>query len=239
MDIDVVVVLVRTEGALNLGSVARLCDNFGCALRLVDVQARVDDEGAVMMAYPSDGLLREAPCFPSLQDAVADAACVVGTSSKLVAARDAAPLDTRWLRTLRQELDGPLALVFGNERLGLTKSEAEQCHHLVRLCTPGPRESMNLSHAVAATLQVVALSTLEEAESPLPSNAGLRAGPQRREALLTTWLSALEGGGYFRSQTRQGFAPRLRGLLGRMQLDLEDTALLEGMLRVLGRREDG
>jgi tRNA C32,U32 (ribose-2'-O)-methylase TrmJ len=97
---------------------------------------------------------------------------------------------------------------------------------------------MNLSHAVAATLQVVALSCLEEkAPRTAPADSD-KAGPQRREALLATWLSALEGAGYFRSQTRQGFTPRLRALLERMALNLEDTALLEGMLRILGRRED-
>ena len=42
-----VVVLVRTEGPLNLGSVARLCGNYGCELRLVDVVAAADSREAL------------------------------------------------------------------------------------------------------------------------------------------------------------------------------------------------
>ena len=67
----IVIVLMRTEGPLNLGSVARLCGNFGAELRLVDVRADASCREAIMMAHPSEGLLERAPRFATLAEAAA------------------------------------------------------------------------------------------------------------------------------------------------------------------------
>ena len=234
-----VLVLVRTEGALNLGSVARLCDNFGCQLRLVSPLANPMGEEATMMAFPSESILRDAPQFDSLQEAVADIPSVLGTSSKIVEAVKSPPLTPQLARSWLYEANQRLAIVFGNERLGLTREEAILCHRVVRLFTTGKRESMNLSHAIAATLQVFALAIDESTRIEAPANAAMPTppadamGPVAREHLLQTWLDTLDAAHYFRNQTPSHFARRLRPLIDRMQLDERDYHLMEGMLRSL------
>ncbi len=250
----VTVVLVRTEGPLNLGSVARLCGNFGCGLRLVDVRADAAAREAVMMAHPSGRLLDEAPRFATLREALADIELAVGTSTKIVAARDRPPLDVNRARALLPAGAGGTAFVFGNERTGLLADEAALCHRVVRLDTPGPHPSLNLSHAVAAVLTVLALAAAEgalgrltpedrSAERSPPSVEGAArgdgaptAGTAARERLVGDWLAALEDAGYFKTATAATFAPRLRALVDDMALVEPDVELLRGMLRVLAER---
>lgn len=224
-----VVVLVRTEGPLNLGSVARLCGNYGCALRLVDVAADASCREAVMMAHPSEALLEGAARFATLAEALTDVELAVGTSSKIVEARDGPPLTVERARLLLPGPGAKVALVFGNERLGLKLDEAERCHRVLRLHTPGPEPSLNLSHAVAVTLQLFALAALDAAPDT-------RAPPGDREQLLAEWLQALDAAGYFRVQAPGDFEPRLREIVDKMDVSARDVELMRGMLRVLRRR---
>lgn len=225
---QLVVVLVRTEGPLNLGSVARLCGNFGCVLRLVDVQADAAGREAVMMAHPSEALLADAERYTTLEHALEDVELAVGTSSKIVEARDGPPLTVERARLLLPAPGARVALVFGNERLGLKLDEAEACDRTVRLLTTGDEPSLNLSHAVAVVLQIFALAALEHAPT--------RAPPGAREQLLQEWLAALESAGYFRAQQPDDFAPRLREIVDKMDVSARDVELMRGMLRVLQRR---
>ncbi|MCC7107816.1 MAG: hypothetical protein IT382_00885 [Deltaproteobacteria bacterium] len=224
-----VVVLVRTEGPLNLGSVARLCGNYGCALRLVDAVADASCREAVMMAHPSEAVLEGAARFDSLADALVDVELAVGTSSKIVEARDGPPLTMERARLFLPAPSAKVALVFGNERLGLKLDEAERCHRVLRLYTPGPEPSLNLSHAVAVALQLFALAALDAAPDT-------RAPPGDRELLLQEWLQALDAAGYFRVQAPGDFEPRMREIIDKMDVSARDVELMRGMLRVLRRR---
>jgi TrmH family RNA methyltransferase len=224
----IVVVLVRTEGPLNLGSVARLCGNFGVQLRLVDVRADATSRQAIMMAHPSEHILANAPRFATLQEALVDVELAVGTSSKIAVARDGPSLDVERGRALLPSApNARIAFVFGNERTGMLVDEAALCHRTVRLEVPGPEPSMNLSHAVAVVLEILALAALVDAEP--------RATTAKKEALFREWSSTLEGAGYFKQATPESFAPRLREIVDKMDVSERDVELLLGMLRVLSK----
>lgn len=225
----VVVVLVRTEGPLNLGSVARLCGNFAAQLRLVDCRADATSREAVMMAHPSERILTEAARFATLKEALADVELAVGTSSKIAVARDGPPLDVERARLL---LPSPsagtkVAFVFGNERTGMLVEESAQCHRTVRLEVPGPADSMNLSHAVAVVLAILALAARVDVEP--------RATTAKKEALFREWSATLAGAGYFKQATPESFAPRLREIIDKMDVSERDVELLLGMMRVFAK----
>lgn len=226
----VVVVLVRTEGARNAGSVARLCGNFGVELRLVDVKADLHTKDAWQMAHPCEALLDQAPRFASLPEALHDVALAVATSGKISDALSGAALDVDRARLLLPAPADRLALVFGNERTGLALEEAACCPRVVRLPTPGPVDSLNLSHAVA-----VALTLLWEAANQ--QQAQRRASSSGRSALLSTWEDALDAAGFYRKTTRAQFQPRLQEILDKMDISERDAALLRDMFQRLGRRE--
>lgn len=227
---QIVVVLVRPDGALNIGSVARLCGNYGCALRLVAPGGDTTSREAIMMAHPAEAVLAAAPRFATLTEALADVELSVGTSSKMVDARDGAPLDVERARLLlprpASEGGGRLALVFGNERTGMSVQEAEACTRLVRLYTPGPYDSLNLSHAVATVLALVAAAQHTDDEPATRASSGAR------QNLVVEWLGALDAARFFKSHTPANFAPRLQEIVDKMDVSERDVEILRSMMRV-------
>lgn len=230
---DIVVVLVRTRGPVNLGAVARLCANYGCTMRLVRPETDPTRREARMFASHSDEILDAAPTFESLDEALRDCAVVIGTSANTRRGRPSPVLTPEHAAHLLEGISetGRAALVFGDERDGLFQEELERCHHVVRLHSPGPHPSFNLSHAVALTLQCVALAHRDS--SPL---ADARPDLSALSALEDKWMAALEAAGYFkRTDPRVFKAERLRPLLGRLSLRAKEVSLLEGMFAVLER----
>eukprot|EP00873_Tetraselmis_striata_P007907 jgi/Tetstr1/428171/TSEL_018222.t1 len=158
------VVLARPAGLANVGSVARLCANFGCAeLRIVQPQfdfvaalgAGLEGEmgwyarhqGLALLGDPASG--RE-QC--SVAEAVADCSTVVGFSRRR--GRRRAPGLTMELGQLyaatRKEQE--VALLFGSEADGLTTEELSSATHILEIPTSPTQGSLNLSHAVAISL---------------------------------------------------------------------------------------
>ena len=181
-----------------------------------------------MMAHPSEHVLERAPRFATLAEALADVDVAVGKSSKIVSARDAPALDLERARALLPSATSKTAFVFGNERTGMKLDEAALCQRVVRLQTPGPEPSMNLSHAVAVVLEIVALSALVDVDPRAPAVV--------KERLLEEWLGTLDGAGYFKASTPAYFAPRLREILDKMDVSERDVELLRGMFRFLADR---
>ena len=78
------VVLVEPAGPLNVGSVARLCANFGISgLRLVAPRCDPLDPEARRMAVHGLAVLEGARQFPSLEAAIADCVRVVAATGRL------------------------------------------------------------------------------------------------------------------------------------------------------------
>ena len=226
----VVVVLVRTDGSENAGSVARLAGNFGCALRFVDVRADLDCRDAIKMAHPMESLLASAPRLATLMEAVADCAVVIGTTGKIARPGGVPTLDIDVARRLWRGPNDKVALVFGNERTGLAVEDAERCHQLVRLPTPGPAKSMNLASAAAMTLTLF--------QASLTTTAGVTSPPTNlsaadRAALVQTFEERLSAQGFYRAGDPGPFRPRLEELVHKMDLSPRDAVLLGELLRAL------
>jgi tRNA (cytidine32/uridine32-2'-O)-methyltransferase len=222
----IVVVLVGTDGSENAGSVARLCGNFGASLRFVDVHADLACKNAWKMAHPCEALLDEAPRHATLADAVVDCGLVVATSGKIAAAMDREPLDVARAARFLPAPGERTAIVFGNERTGLSIGDAARCHRVLRLPTPGPVDSFNLASSVAVTLTLLA-------EAARASAAAARATSTSFLALRGTLEEALERRGFYKGRGPAGFRPRLDELLGKMDLSARDVALLADLVTAL------
>lgn len=223
-----VVVLVRSEGPLNVGSVARLCGNFGCSLRLVEPLMDRSIPDCIKMAHPSEALLAAAPVFGTLQDALADVSLAVATSSKISEAATAPWLSVARARLLIPQSGEKVALVFGNERTGLATEEAALCPRVVRLPTPGPTESLNLSHSVAVMLTLFSAAAERAGDD-------FRASKPSRDALVQLLSRELDARGFFKggARARASFQPRLQELADKMDLSERDLVLLQDVLLVL------
>lgn len=219
------VVLVRTQGPVNLGLTARACANLGVgALRLVDPLCDRDCDEARKFANHARELLEQATVHPSLADAVADRDCVIGTSGRERDVEFGPVQGTHKLTTLVQGATAP-ALVFGNEADGLDNDELRECHHVIRLATPGSYPSYNLSHAVAILLYQFAGVSAEPA-----SEETSLATREELARLRNYWLGTLERFNYFRRTPLEQWRPHFEAMLNRWPLSKHDTEVIRGML---------
>lgn len=222
------VCLVRTQGPVNLGLVARVCGNLGIEdLRLVSPQCEVNCPEARKFANHARDFLLAAPVHAGLEEAVGDCQLVIGTTARqregglgpLLPAEEL----PAWLATRPAQR---LALVFGNEADGLNADELAVCQAAVHLPTPGWYESYNLSHAVAITLYLL---RGWHAEPPAGSPALTLAERHRLAALERYWLGTLERFHYFRRTTRDRWAIHMRRMFNRLPFTEGDVDMLFGM----------
>ncbi|MBA3709351.1 MAG: hypothetical protein H0W83_11110 [Planctomycetes bacterium] len=224
---DACIVLVRTQGPINLGMVARLCGNLGVAdLRLVAPLCEVDCSDSRKFSTHSRELLLSAPIFATVGEAVADCGLVIGTSGDFRTSELGAHVRVQDVpRLLASRPAAKYALVFGNEADGLDELELRACQAWIHLDTYGPNISYNLANAVAITGYLIASG----AEIP-PSDQPLAAAREHVDSLHRYWLETLERFDYFRRTERERFAPLLGKFIGRLHLSDHDVQVLRGML---------
>jgi TrmH family RNA methyltransferase len=150
-----VVVLVAPKYGGNVGSVARVCRNFGVEDLWLVGAADTGDE-AHRMAMHSWDLLDKARRFPTLEACLQELDLAVGTASDVASneKRDylRMPLRLRDFAQRCNEIKGTVGVLFGPEDFGLTNEQLEACDLLVTIPTAPAHPSLNLSHAVAVCL---------------------------------------------------------------------------------------
>jgi len=223
------VVLVATRNPLNIGAAARAMANFGFAsLRVVqpyDVAFR--EARSAVGAAP---LLRSAEEFPTVAQSVADAKLVVGTTS--VGHRELQHPIRRLeygARLIRRALaQGPVALLFGSEKFGLTNDDLSHCQWLMRIPTVDASLSMNLGQAVALCLYELARDPRAVRARPEKIQ---RAGAAEREQITQMLMEALGRSGYVNPLTAASTLEKTRRLVRRLDIAARDAPVLMGMLR--------
>lgn len=219
------VVLVRPHLPANLGSVARVCRNFGVPdLRLVEPAAPADDESR-RLASGADDVLDGLRRYPSLPDALADCDAVVATSS-LRGREERRFLVLSELPAFLEGLGASAraAFVFGPERSGLTEDERSRASASLRLPTGPDFPTLNLSHAVAVVLAVVRLSA-EDARVP----AEPWATASEIEATIAHWDRALEAIGFYDTGHRERSLRDWRKIVASRPLTEREVAMLRGV----------
>ncbi len=221
--------LVATRNPLNIGASARALANFGFErLRVInpyDVAFR--EARSAVGAAP---LLRSAEEFASVADAVADCRLVVGTTS---GGRRELQHPIRRLeygaRLIRRALaSGPVALLFGSEKFGLSNEDMSHCHWLMRIPTVDPGLSMNLGQAVALCLYELARDPAAARAKPEARKAAAAAETEQVTRLL---LEALARSGYVNPRTAASTKEKVRRLVRRLNPSAKDAPVLLGMLR--------
>jgi TrmH family RNA methyltransferase len=224
---DLRVVLVAPRNPLNIGAAARAMANFGCTrLRVVNpYEVAFREARSAVGAAP---LLASAEEFTTVAGAVADCALVVGTTS--VGHRELQhPL--RRLESgarLMRKAAGPVALLFGSEKFGLSNEDMSHCHWLMRILTVDLNRSMNLGQAVAVCLYELARDPRAAAARPEKPKAALAADTEQITAML---VEALERSGYIKALTAASTKAKVRRLLRRVNLSARDAPVVLGMLR--------
>ena len=240
-----VLVLVEPAGPLNVGSVARLCANFGISqLRLVAPRCDPQGEEARRMAVHGGALLAAAATYPTLTSALADCRRVVATSGRSDPEPYAVtPPETGLSWLLAAGCKAPAALVFGREDRGLSNDELLLAGRIIRIGTGSDYPSLNLSHAVAVVLHALHGQRLMPTAdhqinataltAPTTSDASDPAPRGDLEATLSDAEALLLDVGFLYPHTAHARMAKVRNLLQRAQVSPEEVALLRGMVRQL------
>jgi TrmH family RNA methyltransferase len=224
------VVLVCTSHPGNIGAVARAMKNMGLTQLVLVNPLEFPHPEATARASGADDVLQKARVVGSVREAVADCGFVAATTSRdrdqyfrVLDVRDAA------VRAVQETQRGPVALLFGAERMGLTNEELEQAHVLVRIPASPEYASLNLSMAVQLVAYEVYRArgagwAAQEPDAPL-------ATPAEMELLYEHFGRVLEEI-HFRDRTTKGghLMMRIRRFLQRAELDHNEVNILRGIL---------
>ncbi len=161
----ITVVLVSPRNPLNIGAVARAMANFGFS-RLSVVAPYEPHWREAKSAVGAEDLLAQAQVFPTLRDALADCHLVLGTGTLTYRKAEQTVVALPGLvpeisAALSPSAPSPqnIALVFGQEKHGLTREDLSWCHRLIEIPTQPAQPSMNLAQAVAVCLYELTRST--------------------------------------------------------------------------------
>ena len=152
---QIAVILVKPEYPMNIGYVARAMRNFGCKeLRLVNPKADHLCGDAKSRALKGIPVLKKAKTFTSLEKALAPFDYCIGTTARLSSKNKLSRnvFTPKKLADTYSSTNAKLALVFGEEKSGLSNAEIALCDGLVHIPTSKSYLALNLAHAVAIVL---------------------------------------------------------------------------------------
>ncbi len=233
---NIKLVLVEPSGLINLGSVARLCENFGVQeIRLVAPKCSPSDPTALKMAVKGRRLLEKASIFSNLLDAVSDCRKVVSTCGRihhdplipLSNTKEVIP----WL--LHSNSSEAIALVFGREDRGLTNEELLLANKVLTLETSINYRSLNLSHAVAIVLYELQKIKLSPSIKEVSETKVLSKNPSIKE-----FTDCIEDGekllleiGFLLKHTANAKMSKIKSFLRRAEVTSEEISFIRGILR--------
>jgi tRNA C32,U32 (ribose-2'-O)-methylase TrmJ len=129
-----------------------------------------------------------------------------------------------------------VALVFGNEKTGLTDDEIQECQQCVRIATSQRLGSMNLSHAAATVLsrlfEWAELDSTKKTAKPTPEYSAREAPATLEElqAMWAHWEVALNTLGFNQAGNPQRILASLQELLSPLHFKHHQVQLLRGIL---------
>ncbi|KFF48988.1 RNA methyltransferase [Gammaproteobacteria bacterium MFB021] len=233
------IVLVQTYHPGNIGASARAMKTMGLSDLVLVAPRQFPDPEASRLAAGALDLVENCRVVDSLEEAVADCVQVIGASARLRSlplpcyhAPDVM-LEAAWQRLP----DGPVAVVFGRERSGLTNDEIGHCTHQLNIPANPDYGVLNLSQAV----QIVAYEAFRQA-----SRTAVAETPASREAIYPTLAQlehfhahlhrALDSAGFL-NQPHAKTEAHLRALFARAEPSRKELSILRGVLNALERHD--
>ncbi len=232
------IVLVGTTHPGNIGASARAMKNMGVTELTLVKPRHFPDAEATARASGAEDVLERAVVAKALEDAIADCVHVAGTSarSRAIAWPTVEP------RECAEELvnkrgNGPVALVFGPEKCGLSNEDLDRCQTLVTIPTDPGFSSLNLAMAVQILTYewrralVGAAPQVPEPEVPAATSTEMEHFYAHLENVLTR-IRFLDPG------NPRLLMRRLRRLFVRAAPDKNEVNILRGILTAIERQDE-
>ena len=222
----------------NLGAIARVMANFGATRLILSDPLTHDFRGAEKTAVEAAEVLRGLAVAKDLPEALSKQVYALGTTSRTAPGRHVPLTPEEGARRLAEHAArGPVALVLGGEKRGLSNDELSLCHDVVVIPTPGPQPSMNVAQAAAVLLYTCARAGIPEGAPAEPGARGevLQAleGLMQQALLEAEFLNPQAPQHVLRELTRS----LVKGRLSQREAELWRTAfehLLRGLRKAGG-----
>jgi len=229
----VVIVLDHPDESRNIGAVCRaMANNDIKTLRIVGSKENYDIEHIHVLAIHAAYIFDNAEFFNSLTDAVKDCSLCAGTTRRRGKKRGKLLLPEEFAKEAADITDieesdnkgssgGKIALVFGNERTGLTDKELDECTMGVTIPSSDDFGSLNLSHAV----QIMCYQLFRQKKGEIRGYRPIDL--QRLSSTVNTISSSLQQIGFFKLAGRNDMEMFWRDILSRAKLSEGEAQYLE------------
>lgn len=224
------IVLVRPQGMMNIGSVARAMKNVGLTeLALVEPAGSPTHPDALVMAVRAHDILRDALICSRLADAIADCTWVIGTTRRRGKGRGGV-IDPRQMASEIADIaqQNKVALVFGPEDRGLTNRDLDLCQRLVTIPTNDEYGSLNLAQAVMIICYEIYLATRRHEGASRPLRM---ATSEELEGMYRHMEEILLRIGFLDRNNPKRMMVALRRIFSRARLSPREVKIVRGICR--------
>jgi len=225
------IVLCHTSLPANIGAAARAMKTMGLAsLYLVDPKAFPHADAEALASRATD-ILDAARVCATLDEALAGTVYAVASTARnrdmshpVLTPREAAA------RIVEEAQRGPVALVFGPEKFGLTVQEVNRCSVIATVPANPEYSSLNLAAAVQLFAYEIRLAALQGQVPPQQTFAA--ATFEEIEMFYTHLEEALLEIGFINPKEPKRLMQRMRRLFARVRLEREEVNILRGILNM-------
>lgn len=230
----ITVVLHQPQELVNIATAVRAMANMGLERLAVVDPAEFDPRRITGIAHRTERIVEAARVVPSLDDALADATYVVGTSARpRTAQRNYRRPRELAGRIVERSRSGNAAIVFGREDRGLSNAALDRCHEVLVVPTSPEYTSLNLAQAVLVVAYELFLADARPDAAPPELPAGKRSLGPATAAELEEMYQALEAGltavDFFRARKPESVMRVLRTVFGRTGLDAHEARLIRSV----------
>jgi TrmH family RNA methyltransferase len=225
------IVLSRPTHPGNIGAAARAMKNMGLGNLVLVAPEKFPHPDASARAADALDVLESARVCAQLGEAIDDCQLVIGTSARprridwpTATPREAAA------RVVRAASAGPVALLFGQERTGLTNEELDRCQVLVTIPTARAYASLNLAAAVQILAYEVFVASAAGAGAPLETPTEPLATAEDLRRFYEHLEQVMVQTGFLDPANPRLLMRRLARLFGRIELDRNEMNILRGIL---------
>ena len=237
---NIVIVLDHPDESRNIGAACRaMANNDISELRIVGNIEDYDIEHIHVLAIHAGGIFDKAKFFSSIKEATADCAICAGTTRRRGKKRGKLLLPEEFAEmageVLQEQGDGTeggssenttkVAVVFGNERTGLTDQQLDECN--LGVCIPSSDNfgSLNLSHAVQIISYHLFRENMKETKGERRGFTPLTLDRVDKSVQIIT--DNMKKMGFFKMPGREDMENFWRSILSRASLSEGEAQYLE------------
>ena len=225
---QVVIILDHPDESRNIGAACRaMANNDICELRIVGNRQDYDIEHIHVLAIHAGAIFDNAKFYSSIKEASADCVICAGTTRRRGKKRGKLMLPEEFAAHIdgTTEQGAKVAVVFGNERTGLTDEQLEQCTCGVTIPSSEGFGSLNLSHAVQIICYHLFRRKLEQSKGNycgvVPVNL------ERIDKTVKAVTDDMQKIGFFKMPGREDMEGFWRSLLSRAAVTESEVQYLE------------